>query len=116
MTADELIAYIRGVISTTSPQTDNASVHRAVASIREALNKYPSDKNCSDAMDRYMRKAIPNDMQKAAPHIPSIIPYTNYPPPAIPLTPSTTPNYPLTEPFWMGTGINKLESTHDLHL
>lgn len=116
MTADELIAYIRGAISTTSPQTDNASMHRAVASIRDALDRYPSDKNCSDARDRYMRKTIPDDMQKAAPHIPSIIPYKNYPPPVIPLTPSIPPNYPLPEPFWMGTGINKLESTHDCNL
>lgn len=114
MTADELIAYIRGVLSTTSPQTDNASVHRAVASIRDALDRYPSNKNCSDAMDRYMRKAIPNDMQKAAPQLPSIIPY-NGRPPITPPTGGTLPNYPLPEPFWMGTGINKLESTHDLH-
>lgn len=96
MTADELIAYIRGVISTTSPQTDNASVHRAVASIRDALDRYPSDKNCSDAMDRYMRKAIPDDMQKAAPHIPSIIPYKTNPP----ITPPTWPNH-VQDKFWL---------------
>ena len=93
MTADELIAYIRGVISTTSPQTDNASIHRAVASIHDALNKYPSDKNCSDTMDRYMRKAIPNDMQKAAPYIPGTVPHETYP--------------PITRPSWPGDGPNK---------
>lgn len=100
MTANELIAYIRGVISTTSPQTDNASMHRAVALIHDALNKYPSDKNGFDTMDRYMRKAIPNDMQKAAPHIPSIIPYNNNPP-ITPSTGGTLPNYPLPDKFWL---------------
>lgn len=110
MTADELIAYIRGVISTTSPQTDNASMHRAVSVIRDALNNYPSDKNCSDAMDRYMRKAIPSDLQKAKPYIPSIIPYKSNPP-ITPPTGGMLPNYPLPDKFWLN--VRPMDNTGD---
>ena len=44
-------------------------------------------------MDRYMRKAIPNDMQKAAPYIPGTVPYETDP--------------PITRPSWPGAGPNK---------
>ena len=90
MTADELIAYISGAVSATIPSSD-----RTINTIRSVLNRYYSEKD-DDARDRYMRKTLPDDMQKAAPHIPSIIPYKTNPP----ITPPTWPNH-VQDKFWL---------------